>query len=293
MNYLDSLLKFSPLISQYRGPTILNFAGAAGEEEEEETPAEGEGEQPEGEAPPEGEEETPEGEAGDGTGEDDEDPLATPNPYEEGSAQHDAFEHQRQKFKTKLEKETKAAAEAATAALSGKLDELLTKLSGAAPAKEEKPGEKPAPKVKLTEEDRAIVTGVLQEIGFDPQAAVRERRKQEVLAACAELRKEYPGIEFDDAELVKYANDNGISNMGGTPKRILELALLDKQKDALRTGGTTTPPAPKPTPKKKEAPPISGKSTKSSTPSPDGDKPQSPSERRAWWKNRALQKRSA
>lgn len=285
MNYRNSAHFLQSLSSEYHGPRILNFAGNVEEEEETE---ETEEEETEVVTPPEGEEvETEETETEEETGEEDEDPLETPNPFEEGSAQHQAFEKQREKFRTKLEKETKAAGAAAAGDISGKLDQLISALTGkAAPAAPKADPAKPAPKVKLTEEDRAIVTGVLSEIGLDPEQIVRERRRAEVAAACADLRKNYPDAEFDDTVLVKFANETGISKMGGPVSDILELALVRMQ----RTAKKPAAPAPaKPAPKKKEAPPINGSSTKKSPPSPEDDKPTTMQS----LKDRILKKRGA
>lgn len=199
-----------------------------------------------------------------------EDPLATPNPFEEGSSQHEAFEKQREKFRSKLAKETEAARREAESAVAGKLDQVLEALGT---VKTKEPAEAvtpPAPGTKATKEDIEIVTDALRAIGFDPQQAAQDRRRNEVNAALAQLRTTYPGIEFNDLDLVKFANDSGISRMGGAAYDVLELAFIRRHKEAITAG--VKAPAPAKVDPKKSAVPIKQNSTKKE-PNPATDRP--------------------
>lgn len=271
MNYRNSRSKTFHSIGEHR---LIRFA--AGDEEEVVVPAEEEVTEvvtpPEGEA----EAEVPVVE--------DEDPLNTPNPYEEGKPEHDAFERQRQKFKTKLETEVKAAAAEATAALSAKFDDLLAQLGPLAKPKEETPVV-PAEEEgqQITDEDVRVVTGALKKVGLDPETIVRDRRRTEVNTALSKLRTEYPDAQFDDLELVKYANTSGLNRVSNDPFQILELALLSKLKDGLKKkpGTPAIPVIPK-----KEPVPVLNNGTKKQ-PVPADDKPKG----EAGWRQHIFRKR--
>lgn len=287
---MDSLNGHPHILSSiYRGPKLYLDARKSPpaaepkpEEEEPETPeTTPEGEDPETpEAPPEG------GEGGAG----DEDPLTTPNPFKEGSSEHGAFEHQRAKFQKKLETERAAARKEAEADSAKKLDQILEAVNNGKPlpTTPETPPAPPEDDVEITDQDVKIVSKVMKQLGIDPHQMVQERRKSEVKQALTQLREAYPGVEFTDAELVRYANDSGISRMGGAVKDILELALVRSKGDAIR--GTAkpapaTPPAPKPGSKKDPVPPIS------TTPTNAEPAPKS----KGWasvldWKNRTREK---
>src|SRR4051812_26157184 len=107
MSYRNSIQFVQSLSSQYRGPLAYNLAltpeeeAAAAEAEAAKAAEEAEA----AEAAKAAEEEA----AAKAAAAEDEDPLNTPNPFEDGSAPHQAFEKQREKFKQKLEKETEAA----------------------------------------------------------------------------------------------------------------------------------------------------------------------------------------
>lgn len=285
MNYTNGINSLWLLTSEYHGPTILNFAGNGegeeeAEEEEEEKSEESEESEDEAEAEEETEEETKE----------DEDPLKTPNPFEEGSSQHGAFEQQREKFKKKLEQETeKARKEAGAEALSGKLDEVLKIVGKAAETNGGKKSDpdKKKPSVKATEEEIAIVNDALRAQGIDPQQLARERRRQEVLNAFAELRKEYPNAQFEESDVIKFANDEGIPQRmpGATMHDILEFALSRKLKGALYSAPAKKDEKQEGKSVKKETVKIEGSGTKK-TPVIEGEKPKG----FAAWKQKILGK---
>ena len=208
---------------------------------------------PAGEVPP-----PPEGE---------EDPLTTANPFKEGSDQHTAFERQREKFKVKLEKERDAARKDAEAQAGSKLDRILEALGT---QKQETPAEPvPPPTDAATPEDVKIVSAALMKLGIDPNQIAQERQRAQVTKALADLRAKYPGSEFNDMELVKYANDTGISRLGGSPLDILELALIRSKPAALQPKAPVTTPPPVP---KKEPVKISAANTRTD-PAPQGEQP--------------------
>lgn len=258
MNYRNSIQFLQSLSSQFTGPYIFNELT-----DEEKAAAEAEAKAKE-EADAAEAARIVEEEAAKAALE--EDPLTTPNTFEEGSPEHTAFERQREKFKDKLAKEVDAARKGAEASVAGKLDEVLIALSKTNKSSE-RPPEKEE-KVELTGADRQIVIGVLQEMGLDPQVLAQERRRAEVNAAIAQIRKDNPGIEFDDLALVNFANESGISRMGGSPQDILELAFFRKHGAELRKG---TVPKPE-TSLKKEAIHIVNGGTKKE-PLPADDKP--------------------
>lgn len=278
MSYRNSQFQ-SPLFSQYRGILAFNFATT--EEEAAAAAAKAAEEAQAAEAAKAAEEKAAADAAAQAANE--EDPLKSANPFEEGSAQHDAFEKQREKFKLKLATETEAARKSAAAELSGKMDELLRKVGSAVQPKSIEPVTPAADTPKATPEDIQIVTDAMRAMGLDPVQIVQERRKQEVNSALAQLRKDYPNVQFDDLELVKFANDAGISRMGGSAHDILELAFIRKHKDDLAAGAKppATPPA---TPPKKEPVPITNAGAK--TPPGSSDKPKSLGD----WTKRILSK---
>ena len=268
MNHPNSKI----LLSQYTGPLAYALADIPPAPTPPAAPPEGE---PAAVVPPP----PPAG------GEGDDDPITAPNPFEAGKPEHDAFERQREKFKVRLEKEKTAAAEAATASLSGKMDDLLKKLGDSAPATTTPPAAPDTKQAtKATAEEVEIVKDALRQAGIDPDAIVQERRKQEVAVALAQIRKNYPDVQFEDVALVKFANDNGISQMGGTPYDILELSFMRMKRDAIRAGVAPPPPPPP----KKEAVPITTTSTKKETSTPE-DKPKG----LAGWRSRILGKYGA
>lgn len=222
-------LKNCTLFSQYRGPLLFNEL----KDEEEDAASRKSDEDDTEEAAGESDEDDSEGE-GEGEGDDDNsDPLNEPNPYTEGSKEHKAFEKQREKFKKQLEA-AKSDAEKKSSerigAIEDKLDALLTASGG---KKEEK---KKSPEVEAADEDVEIVLSALRKKGFDVDSFLVQQRREQVKSALSELQTDYPDITFDAAELVKYANETGISKTGGNPKDILELAFLRKFKEKIRKG---------------------------------------------------------
>ena len=281
MNCRNSIKFLQSVTSEYRGPRILNLALTPEEEAAAAAEAAKAAEEAEAaEAAKAAEEEA----AAKAAAEAEEDPLATPNPFEAGTAQAEAFEKQREKFKQKLAKETEAARKSAAGDLSGKLDELITTLSKTVEPKKKEEAPPAAPANEATPVDIEIITDALRKIGIDPTQIVKDRRNQLVKSAIVDLRKAYPGVEFDDKELVIYANNEGISKMGGSPYDILELALVRKHKDAFKAA---PPPPPSKDPKKKEPVPILNNSTKT-TPASD-EKPKTAAD----WKKRIFGKYGA
>jgi hypothetical protein len=284
MNYQNGALQHWSLTSQYHGPLLHLDARKSAEEEAAEAEAAKAAEEAAAAEAAKAEEEAAAAAAAA-----EEDPLATPNPFEEGSAQHLAFENQREKFKQKLARETEAARKGAAGDLSGKLDELLTLLGTKAKPKEEETPKPPAlAGSKATSEDIEIVKDALRQVGFDPEEAAKDKRRQQVNASITQLRATYPGVEFDDSELVKYANDSGISRLGGSVYDILELALIRKHKDAIRTAPVKPKVEPKTEtktePAKKEPVPIQKTGTK-----PNPNPQETPSSFQGW-KERILGK---
>lgn len=280
------------LFSQYRGP-LMRLDAAAPKPEEGDPPEGGEEGDPPSDPPEGGEEgdppaDPPEGDPPPG---EDEDPLTTANPFEEGTPQHDAFEHQREKFRQKEEKIRKDAAEAAKADVGGQMDQILELLKGSAPPAADAPPPPPVKKTesKATPEDIEIVRDALLAQGIDPDEIVRNKRRQEVSNALSTLRETYPGVEFDDQALVKYANDTGLSQLSGSVHDVLELALMRKHGDKIRAGaGTPPPPPPPPEPKKKDPVPILQGGTTKKAPASPGDTPKDAQ----GWKQRILGKYS-
>lgn len=265
MNYTDGILH-----SQYRGPFIFNDATKT--EGKEPPPAEP---APEGTEPGAGDGGDPgasPGAEGDGS---EVDPLEAPNPFEEGTPQATAFEKQREGFKKKLEKE-RAEAEARATSRIGSLEQKLDTVLSALPAAA-KPPEAPASEMpKATKEDLQIVADALTQLGINPQEMVKERRRTEVSQAIEALKQTYPGVTFNPVELVKFANDNGISRLGGSVQDILELAFVRKYRAEIAKPAAA-PPA---TPPKEEKPvkkvPVEIHSTSTKTaPNPSDKKPMS------------------
>lgn len=286
MDYRNSIQEHWSLTSQFRGPRILNFAGNGDEEAEAAAKAAEEAAAAEAAKAAEEEAAKAEAEAAAKAAEEEEDPLLTPNTFEEGTPEHTAFERQREKFKQKLAKETDAARKSAAGDISGKLDELLATLSTVTKPKPATPPEKKEEEVEITDQDVQIVTRVLKQVGLDPAEAARERQRKEVSAALAKLREENPGVEFNDLELVKFANDNGISQLGGPVYNILELAFYRKHKDTLKKGATPPPPPPPPKDQPKKEPVKIQKGNTGKQPAGDDTKPTG----MAAWKQKIMQK---
>lgn len=259
MDYRNSSIQSKrSLTSQFRGPHIFNLA-LTPEEEKAAADAKAAEDAAAAEAAKAEEDRLAAEAAAKAAAE--EDPITTPNPFDEGSPQHDAFEKQREKFKAKLVKETEAARKDAEGSIGSKLDELITVLKTTTPQPKDPvpPPVTPPPEeeVQVTEDDMKIVTGVMKKLGMDPHQIVQERRRNEVNAALAQIRKENPDVQFDDLELVKHANASGLAQSGLSIARILELSFLDKHRDALKAAKPVAPPAPTPPAPKKEGVPIS------------------------------------
>lgn len=281
MNPNNSIKFLQTLNSKYTGPTILNLAKTPEEEAAEAEAARVAEEAAAAEAARIAEEE----EAARIAAEEGEDPLKTPNPFAEGSSEHSAFENQRAKFNAKLEKETARVRKEAETEAASKIGEIIEQKmkvftpAPAAAAAEEKPV---IPAAKATAEDVEVILDAMKQIGFDPAEAVKEKRRQEVNAALTQLAKDYPGQKFDGLDLVNHANETKISmNQNLTVYQMLELSLLSKAKETLKTGTAPVVPAPV----KKEPVPIEKGAPK--------DEPKKVEKKRSFadWKNDILKKR--